>query len=210
MIEYTQPWQVLDVDVSNALNPNFNAEQFRAQSDQANCPFAQWYFRDNDMLEFLNKDWLEYVNRLGIPVSSFMMLYRDPYYVHPGAHVDLFWSTHQPSIYSINWVISPDDDSFMTWYDVPFDTGTFIHSDTDIKYQSWPLEDVDDKEFARYTIGNKLTLLSTALPHNIIVNKQPRWVISLRFPSSHYVTNNITDWQSAVDYYADTLDLVKT
>lgn len=207
MIDYNKPWHVLNVDMSNAMNPLFNAEKFREESTQANNSVAIWSFRGEEMLKFLNKSWLESLASIGIPVDSFMMFYRDPHLEYPEAHVDLLWHSDLPNIFAINWVFSPRDDSYMTWYDVPYETGTLELTPVNTKYVYWKLDDVRDKEFARHTIGNQLTMVRTGIAHNVITNTQPRWVISLR---SKVVGNpNYHNWNSAVDYYADTLKLIK-
>ena len=197
---------MLNVDTSNALNPDFDAEKFRSESTQADNPAAIWSRRGDEMFQFLNKDWLEHLKSIGIAVSSFLMFYRNAHYVHPEVHVDTFWHNKLPNVYGINWVFSPNDDSFMTWYDLPFETGIQDVTITNTTYRYWHLDDVKDKEIARYTIGNKLTLVRTGIPHNIIVNKQPRWLISLRFKT----TLETTDWNSTVDYYNNTLKLIKS
>ena len=206
MIDYNQPWQVMGIDISNALKPEINAEKFRAESTQANNPAAIWSYQGNEMTQFLIKDWLEYLRNLGIDVGSFLMFYRDAHYVHPEVHVDTFWHNQLPNVFGLNWVFSPNDDSFMTWYDLPFETGIQDVTITNTTYRYWHLDEVKDKEITRHTIGNKLTLIRTGIPHNIIVNEQPRWLISLRFKS----ISEITDWKSAVDYYNNTLKLIKS
>jgi hypothetical protein len=208
MIDYNKPWHTLNISMDNALNPNFDAEKFRAQTDQAGKPLGIWSFRDTEMLQILNKEWLDYLANEGIEVNSFMIFYRDAHLVYPEAHVDILWHSDLPNIFGINWVFSPNDDSYMTWYDVPYESGTSELTPVNTKYVYWKLEDVKDKELARHTIGNKLTMVRTGIAHNVIVNTQPRWVISLR---SKVVGNpNYTDWNSAVDYYAKTLNLIES
>jgi len=209
MIDYNKPWHVLEVDMNNALNPEFNAEKFRAESDQHDQPIALWSFHSEAMLKVINKKWLDYLNTCGIDVTSFLMFYRDSYLVYPEAHVDIIYRNELPNIFALNWVFSPEDDSHVVWYDVPNDTGILKITHADTKYRYWNLEDVKDKEITRHTIGNKLTMVRTGIAHNIIVNKQPRWVISLRFRSSD--TNpNYHDWNSAVDHYVQTLKLIQS
>ena len=163
---------------------------------------------ENCKLKVINKKWLDYLGNCGIDVSSCLTFYRDSYLVYPEAHVDLHYSNELPNIFALNWVFSPNDDSYMTWYNVPNETGILKSTPADTKYRYWKLEDVNDKEIARHTIGNKLTMVRTGIAHNVIVNKQPRWLVSLRFKSK--VDNpNYCDWKSAVDYYAKTLKLIK-
>lgn len=204
MIDYKQPWHVLSIDTSNALNPDFDAEQFRLQSPYANESGGIWSFRGNDMLQFLNRDWLQMLNQLGLDVNSFLMFYREPYLIYPEAHIDLYRHNNLPNIFALNWVFSPDDDSFMTWYDVDISSGTMSKTLSDTRYCYWNLSEINDKEFARHTIGNTLTMVNTGIPHNIIVNTQPRWVISLRFKND----DAIQTWRDAVDYF-DNLNLIK-
>lgn len=204
MIDYSRPWQIIDVDTRDALNPNFDAEKFRAESEFADRPAGIWSVRGDQMLDFINADWLALLETRGIPVGSFLMFYRQPFLVYPEAHVDLFWHNSEPHIFALNWIFSPNDDSYMTWYDVANETGTISITSAETKYSYWKMEDVAHKEFARHTIGDKLTMVRTGIAHNIIVNEQPRWCMSLRFKSNQ----SIHDWQSAVDHF-NNLGLVR-
>lgn len=205
MIDYKQPWHVLDIDTSNALNLDFDAETFRAKSAYAHDPAGIWSFKGDSMQEFINKDWVNQLNKQGIPVDSMMIFYRDAYLVYPEAHIDLYQHNDLPNVFALNWVFSPDDDSFMTWYDVTADSGTMSATSANTKYCYWKLKDIADKEFARHTIGNALTMVNTGIAHNVIVNRQPRWVISLRVKSDFAIHN----WETAVDYF-NNLNLIKT
>jgi hypothetical protein len=209
MIDYNKPWHVLKVDMANALHSEFDAEKFRAESDQANKSIGIWSLRKDEMVKVVNEQWLNYLASCGIEASSCLIFYRDAYLVYPEAHVDLRYGDERPNIFALNWVFSPNDDSYMTWYNVPNETGTLHVTPADTKYRYWKLEEVKHKEITRHTIGNKLTMVRTGIAHNVIVNKQPRWLISLRFKSG--IDNpNYHDWKSAVDYYAQTLKLINS
>jgi hypothetical protein len=208
MIDYNKPWHELKVDLTNAMNPHFDAEKFRIDTGKGSDPVAMWSLKGKEMLQLLNEEWLDYLSSIGIPVDSLLIFYRDPHLVYPSAHVDILWHTDSPNIFALNWVFSPNDDSVMTWYDVPYETGISELTPVNTKYVYWNLEDIQDKEFARHTIGDKLTIVRTGIAHNVITNDQPRWVISLR---SKVIGNpNYHDWNSAVDYFNTTLKLVKS
>jgi len=197
MIDYARPWHVLDIDTTNALNPQFDPYKLRAESTQADAPVSLWKIHGNEVYSVFNKDWLEQLEARGISMSSAMLFYRDAYHVHPVIHIDVF-KDGTPCIYAFNWVISPVDNSPMVWYDIEIGTGEVTENVASTKYQYWSMEEYQHTEVARKIIGNELTMVKIGMPHTIIVNEHPRWLMSIRCTFNE----NIKDWNSAVDYYS--------
>lgn len=198
MINYTVPWHRLSCTTDSAVSDNFDSAEFLKKSKFAGFPVGIWSFKDKDMTQILNKTWLEYISDTLMPVNSFLMFYRQAHFVYSYAHTDVFYQTEKPNIFGINLVINSNDDSQMVWYDVPNETGTLEVTPVGVKYLYWPVTEIEHKELDRLTIGNQLTLVRTSIPHNVIVNQQARWSISLRFNK----ILNISDWPTAVDYFS--------
>lgn len=200
VIDYNQPWHRLTkIDTSIKVTADgFDTTEFLKKSKNPNAPGDIWSFYGADMTKVLNHQWLEFVSDTIMPVGSFLMFYRSPYFVLPEAHTDIFYHSQESNIFGINIVISPDDDSVMTWYNVPNETGKLAVTSADTKYLYWPLDEVKDHEVSRVTIGNQLTLVKTGLAHNVIVNNSPRWSVSLRFTSIESIHN----WTTCVDYFS--------
>jgi len=197
-INYDKCWHRLNIDTSNALNPNFSKEKLLEESPSKNDSGIMWCFTDASMYSVLNEEWVKHLNSQGIRLTELVIFYRKANYIHPQAHIDLS-VTQTHVLYGLNFVISePDDDSFMTWYDVENSTGTFETTNIGTKYTFWKMEDVQDKEFDRLSIGKQLTLVRTDKAHNVITGNTPRWAISLRNASFQ---DNST-WKDVVDYYA--------
>jgi len=128
-------------------------------------------------------------------VQSAMVFYRQPHYVYPEAHVDLFWDNSLCTC-AINWTLDPLDDSDMIWYDVPLDSGKEKITPAQTRYLYWPNEEIEDKVLDTRCIGTTPTLVSVGIPHNIIVRERPRWVISLRIGKTEPKS-----WKEAVDFF---------
>lgn len=197
MINYTVPWHRLSCTTDNAISDNFNSAEFLKKSKFAGHPAGIWSLKDNDMTQILNKTWLEYISDTLMPVDSCLMCYRQAQFVYPQAHTDLY-QTEKPTIFGINLAVNSNDDSQMVWYDVPNETGTLAVTPADTKYLHWPVTEIEHKELDRLTIGNQLTLVRTGIAHNVIVNQQDRWSISLRFKA----IPDISSWPAVVDYFS--------
>lgn len=214
MFDYKKPWHVLDVDTTNALNPSFDRDLFLKQSDQFGNSFVIWKLHGDRILDVLDRQWLDHLKTKNIEVGAIMIFYRDAHLVYPEAHIDITHTDSRTHVFAINWVISPNDDSYMTWYDVPVPGPEQIEIDeikltpTNDRYYTWNVEDIQDKELARHCIGNKLTLVRTDIPHNVVVNGQPRWAISIRCKTID--VDKYRSWESTVDYFNKTLGLIKS
>jgi len=85
MIDYNRPWQVLDIDISNAIRSDFNFDNLLGQSDFANNPGAMWNFTDDKLDELFNLQWLNYINSMGFKIRNTLLFYRKANYMH---HID--------------------------------------------------------------------------------------------------------------------------
>jgi hypothetical protein len=191
------PWHVLNVDVSNAINKDFDFNKLINESTTHDL----WPYTGEKLQQLFAPEWLAYMADLGILPDSATIFYRSPFFVEPNAHIDLFQNPIRPAVYALNWVVNKDDDSEMVWFDNPDIPGEYIMYDaTEVgsRNMSWPMTYFADKPIYRRTLGNQLTLLTTGWPHNIIVNKTPRWCISLRFSTR---TFNIQSWEEAIAHF---------
>jgi hypothetical protein len=194
-MNYRQPWHTLDIDISNALRKDLDLDEMYRESEFNGQPLGVWYYMTEHLDQLLNPDWLDYAHSINFPVISAMVFYRDPYYVHPGAHVDLFWDG-TPCISAINWVLDPKDDSKMVWYDVPNDTGQLLITPAGPKYLHWDTDTVENHVLDQRCVANQPTVVRIGIPHNVIVNSRPRWVISLRLDRKKF---SATTWEETVD-----------
>lgn len=199
MKDYHRPWHVLNIDTSWSINNNFDFDKLQSTSDQSDQPVAMWYFKDSAMQKVLDAEWINYMASINLSIDYCLIFYRQPFYLCPTAHIDLHYNTQTPNVYGLNWVFSPDDDSYMTWYNAPIETGILGETPAKTKYVYWNMDEIKNKEISRRTLGNHLTLVRTDIAHNVLVNQQTRWSMSLRFIGE--VEKNLHTWQDAVDYY---------
>jgi hypothetical protein len=203
MIDYNQPWQVLDIDISNAIRSDFDFDNLLRQSEFATNPGALWNFTDDKLAELFNLQWLNYFSSMGFAIRNVLLFYRSPYFLDPNAHIDYVGNENPiPGIYALNFVASPNDDSEMIWYDLTNREG---HKATDANYANpqnhyeyWPAEQLVGCETNRKCIGNQLTLVSTGKIHSIIMGKRPRWAVSIRLVRN----DQIGTWRDAVNLFS--------
>lgn len=190
-----QPWYTLNIDKSHALRKDVDLDRMFNESQFADQPGGVWHWKDTEVHEILNINWIDDMNKLGIPVSNAMIFYRKPFYMHPEAHIDVRWDG-TPMIGAINWVLEPNDDSEMVWYDFPPDLPSDGMTLAETKYSSWPLSQIDPYQIASRTIGNTPTLVSTSIPHNVVTRSKPRWCVSVRYKARHLQT-----WTDTVKFF---------
>jgi len=201
----TNLWYELKISVENAVRSDFDTDNFLEKTKFSDKPAGIWKFQDEEMYSILNQEWIYYLKQCNIPVTSFMMFYRQPNYQHPEAHIDV----HRPakptdvpllSVFGLNLVISKNDDSYMSWYDVSDFEKSKEMSKTlaDTPYLSWPMSEVQNKEIDRVIIGNRIVLVNVGVPHNVIMNNNERWLISLRCRNSAGLKN----WDEAINYFS--------
>jgi hypothetical protein len=193
-----KPWYTLDIDVNNAIRNDFDFAKLLENSEFKNAPAGIFAIVHKDLKTLFTDTWLEYMKQQQLDVGSCLMFYRKPFYIHPETHIDIIKSTGALATYALNWILDPEDDSEMIWYDFPNDTGSSENTPVNTPYVSWPNSVFDNQTPVARCIKNQLTLVRTGLPHNVIMREKARWSISIRFPVA---TNNITNWEEAVDFF---------
>lgn len=198
MIDYNKSWHELNISIDDALNKDWDPEEFRLNSEFADGPLGIWFIEQSRLPMIFNTTWLDYMSGLNLDIGSCIIFYRAPHYIHPHVHVDMYKETGKPLIFGLNWVIDPEDDSEMIWYETAPPGGESQITPAITDYLNWPMEELKDIPYQSHCIGRKLTLVNVAKPHNIIVKNKARWVLSIRFPKLALPINN---WNEAVDYF---------
>ena len=192
-----KPWYTLNIDVSNAVRTDVDFKKLFNESEFKDDPIGMWFVQNTDLEKFFTKEWLEYMAGLNLSPGTCLIFYRQPYYIHSDVHVDIHMASGSPTVFALNWVLDPEDDSEMIWYDFPENENKFQTTPAGTPYISWPNKVFADKQPIAKCIGNKMTLVRTGLPHNVIVKKKERLAFSIRFPA----TDNLKDWESAVNFF---------
>lgn len=169
-------WYELDVSVQDAFNNSGIKKIKQIKDEMANSHtfINTWAFKDLNLL-FSNK-FIKNVSLLSFPVESCIIFYRKKNYTHPTAHIDAIDENNIVS-FGLNWVLGYDD-SEMVWHyikDNDFKIKTTSSNTGFIEFNNTSI-----KEKEKHIIGNKLTLVRTDIPHNIVVNSHDRLSISLR------------------------------
>ena len=173
-------WHTLNLDISTAIRPEFNFNDFLQTGENKGIPGDLWYLNQEKLTNMFNEEWLDYMENHGAKIWGAMIFYRSPHYIHPEVHIDQVSNSDSTPSAALNWVVADNDDSEMVWYDFPETTGKKLTTTASTPYVTWPTVEVEELEVDRHCIGNKLTLVRTDIPHNIIVRNVPRWSISLR------------------------------
>ena len=200
MSKYQQNWHKLNIDISTALSEEFDVTNFligASYVDKNRC--GVWGYNSDKLNQMFSDSWLEYMQSLNLTVVSVLIFYRDAQFIFPEAHIDYLFGEESPYV-AINWVLG-DDDSEMVWYQTPADVHEkqrrVTQSNQGHEYVSWPVSEVVEVE--RHCIGNIPTIVRVDVPHNIIVNKNPRWSISVRCQMSGLEITNAPVWNNIVD-----------
>lgn len=194
-MNYQQPWKHLNIDASDAIRKDIDLDQMYKQSQFADKPGGLWHYRDRDVDQLLEPAWIDRMHQIGIPVQSAMVFYRQPYYLHPEAHIDIRWNG-EPCVAAFNWTLDAEDDSEMVWYNFPDAASNSDITPAGTKYVSWPLDVIQPYQCAAKTIGKTPTLVRTGIPHNVIVHSRARWAISVR-----YDEKSLDTWEKTVDFF---------
>lgn len=173
-------WHTLNLDISNAIKPDFNFGKFLTTGENKGVPGDLWYLNQERLTTMFTEEWLQYMESHNAKIWGAMIFYRSPFYVHPEVHIDQVSNKNSTPSAALNWVIADNDDSDMVWYEFPASNGKRLSTTASTPYVTWPGKDVEHLEISRHCIGNKLTLVRTDIPHNIIVREIPRWSISVR------------------------------
>lgn len=189
-----QYWRTLNLDISFALRKGLDLVALENDTKRNGLPYGIWHYRSDNLTELLTPEWLEYMDSLGHPMLSAALFYRSPWYNHPEAHIDAYFSGSGPTC-AINWVISADDDSKMVWYSVPGEEGQ-VGVTHGVTYTAWPMDKIKHLQVDERTIGVVPTLVNTREPHNIIMGSSPRWCVSVRGNNRDYKS-----WEDALEHF---------
>jgi hypothetical protein len=175
-------WYNLNLDVSNALRADFDITGI--------TPGIKNY---PNVADIFTIDWLEYIESLGLPISSVLIFCRLAGEEDLDAHADVH-SKPQPGseyrAFAINWVIGGQN-SEMRWYKMPENTTPIRYTPANTPYITWPIKELTEVD--RCCIQGQPTMVRVNVPHAISVKDEPRICISVR-------TNAIPDdWDRAVD-----------
>ena len=210
--KYDKPWHVIDLDISNAFVDSFSREKLledvRAADD---TPMYIWAFKGQELNNLFKTEWLNYMyDKVGYPLFSAFLFYRAANYNCPTVHCDIMTrdGKQYPSNCALNWVLDDPDNSAMTWYDLPLDSGNVpmagdhppVVQEKYTVYKGWKQSDVTDKLIAKRALGKNLTLVRTGIPHNIEVGNSPRWSITVRFNRDY--ERDIQTWEQTVDHFS--------
>jgi hypothetical protein len=197
------PWHKLNIDISNAIRKDFDYNKLREESFFKDAPAALYRFIDysENTHEFFNKEWLEYMRAQGIPVIGGVLFYRRAGYLdYP--HIDLSYNK-TPGEFALNWVITDNDDSKMTWYNAenlaPYGKDIQYNNDPSGNWANLTRFTIDNyKQYETHecTLGKTLTLVDVATPHNIVMGLNDRWCISVRCN-----LRVVSNWQDTVNYF---------
>jgi hypothetical protein len=196
VIDYNQPWQLLNFEIQDAIRHDVNLKKYEEKIKEINRPMGMWTFQQSRITEILNQNWLEQVKETyNIDIDFLAMFYRTPFYNHPEAHVDI-GIEGDVCIGAINWVLDPNDDSTMDWYSTPLTDQKIMTTVTGTKYMTADMSHIKDFELCSRTIGNTATLVNVGIFHNITMKQKPRWAISVR-PKLPEIKN----WQEMVNFF---------
>ena len=194
---HNKNWYTLNIDISTALRDTFNPIEYYEQSEFKGKPVALWMHHDEELRKIFTDEWLLQMESLDLKIGDCIIFHRQPYYIHPEIHIDVYRTDSTPAVYALNWILEEEDDSEMVWYDIPLDTGSLNTNLIPTPYKWWPM-DGNYPEIERRSIGNKMTLVNVGVPHNVIVNKKPRWCFSIRM---YRYNKSISNWKEAVEYF---------
>jgi hypothetical protein len=196
-MEQLKPWYVLDIDISNAIRDDFNFDKLLENLEYFNSDVGMFVIPKENINTIFTDAWLDYMKQQQLNVGRCLIFYRKPFYTHPDAHIDGLKDS-PAGVYALNWIIDPEDDSEMIWYDFPTSPGVAADTPADTPYVSWPTGAFADQTPITRRIKNQLTLVRVGIPHNVIMGEKTRWCISVRFPM---YSNDITNWEDAVNFF---------
>jgi hypothetical protein len=183
------PWHTLNIDVTDALNENFNVNSLLAGNTS---PARIWDYIGDKKYELFNDSWLKYMESIGVPIAGALIFWRDSNYQHPTAHIDVAPNECTGLSAAINWCIS-EDKAEMVWYELPKNIGDDNQTSVDSNYMEWNTTEL--VEVNRRIIGNKPTLVRVDIPHNVIMNDVPRVLITAR------TMEVFQDWEDVKTYF---------
>lgn len=182
-------WYHLNLNVDNAIR-----EDWTLPVTNANI-HGMWQLMPENIFR---KEWLEYIETLGLTLDDVMLFYRPAGLSSLGAHVDIAKADPlELSTYAVNWIIGGKD-SEMIWYEMPAGDLEIRYTEANTPFSIWncdSLVKVDSCE-----IREKPTLVRVDIPHSITVRQDSRWCISAR-PT---FTDKVFDWNKTVNRFKST------
>ena len=197
MISIEKPWHILNVDMTQAINPKY---QHIPPKDKHWDIISYNYW---NLEKIFNPDWIEYMKSISLEVSHALVFWREPRYTHASAHIDLAFTTDGRLAKSYNYAVNyclGEDPGEMIWYDPidSIDRNDYKFSDAGTPYIDISLDKLT--EIGRHSIGNQLTLVRVDIPHNIeILKNMPRTCISIRLRTD-IKDNSTPTWDDLVAY----------
>jgi hypothetical protein len=169
MNEQKHCWYNLKIDTTNCFLEGYKLPK-------TNGELGIWSLHAKDIFK---PQWLEYVESIGVFITSAMIFYRGPGTGITHAHIDI--SDVEPlslSTFGINWCYGGKN-SEMVWYETPIEPKQLSYTPAKTPYMSWNINEL--KEIERTHIGNEVSIVRTNIPHGIKMDTDPRWTISARY-----------------------------
>lgn len=195
-------WQLINFDTSKSIKKNFNfnsiweIEEFKLQIGQKNVA-AYWVIDRVNLQKFLATDWINDFESKFHKIKYCYVFYKNSKITKfDHCHIDIDPDTDAKVLYAVNWCYGPDDAN-MIWYDNVVTDGEFIEKYNSKYLQFLKAAQPNLLELERKIIGSKLTLLHTAIPHEIEMGSTDRWSISLRLEEM----DTIKTWTDALTYF---------
>jgi hypothetical protein len=184
-------WYRLNIDISKAISNDWKFPIPNGIDDRQIWPIARE--------EIFSEEWLETMEKIGIPIAIGILFYRRPCLIDDFAHIDLAGDPAEIVNCGFNWVISGEAGE-MIWYDKPQQSGAFVPVNSDgERYLSWPISQL--QEIDRCVMEkNQLILIRVDHPHAMINRSSYRWTISARSPV------HLTTWDKMVNDYQHLLE----
>ena len=193
-------WYTVKIDVGNAINP-----LFERPTPIPDKQFQMWAFPAN---EIFSAEWLEYTKSLGLIFQNGFIFYKYQVIRPSAIHIDVPADPTKKLNFGFNWVFSGGEGSKMIWYEYPKKEPEVRwityqipvkNSKTEWVTSSTPYVDCGHESqltvIDEYEIKNKLTLVSTGIPHDVYNVPKDRWCMTARIDIPQETT-----WDYIVDY----------
>lgn len=193
------PWRLLNISIDDALRRDFDFNEFYRTSQFKDKPQGIWNLSYNRLPELFNNNWLMYMKDLDLEISNCLIFFRKSgYFRYEDKHIDIL-PNKKIAIYALNWVVNPNDDSEMVWYNMVDDQGVLDINPAKADYVSWTVAESESAELARHCVGSRMTLINIGLPHNVIMGNLDRWCISVRLHKAELFKN----WDETVNAFKE-------
>lgn len=192
-------WKILDFDTNWAIRPSFNFNKIW-QQDFCQLQIGQqgslgyWVVNRSHLDKFLESSWIKRFESQYYEIEYCYIFYKSKNFINDNrCHIDIDPNSNDKVLYALNWCHGIDD-AYMVWYE-NFKAHTHITEQKNSKY----IQDVNYNllELDKKIIGSNLTLVNTAVPHNVLPSSKDRWSISLRLKK----IDSIKTWDDAMSYF---------